>query len=227
MLQSYCSVTSFRGVIDAGENNVECCICLEPLVSPDDPSWNQCVGKIVKVNNCNHSFHAECIRSWYAESNTCPMCRQLFRAKVLLPASHPGVATASFIMTPAEVEIIMEIMDIGLKMVAVRKMTTSAQFLDASSSPESPRTDPRLTRASLRARQPTSVWRRPHYASSSSSSSESPPRHSTPAATLSVLEVLREQLLEVRSMYYRPRRPYFSSGSGSLSLQAEEGNRVR
>ena len=35
--------------------------------------------KFIKLNNCSHSFHEECVKNWiYEGNNTCPLCREIF-----------------------------------------------------------------------------------------------------------------------------------------------------
>ena len=47
--------------------NETCSICMESFLCESQ--------KIVKLNNCNHIFHKECIRQWTFNSKTCPICR--------------------------------------------------------------------------------------------------------------------------------------------------------
>ncbi len=69
--QSYNSVV----VIDNSELNISniedtCSICLEPL--------NNINTNIVKLNECNHNFHKECIETWITTTivnPVCPICR--------------------------------------------------------------------------------------------------------------------------------------------------------
>mmetsp|Transcript_11192 Transcript_11192/g.12817 ORF Transcript_11192/g.12817 Transcript_11192/m.12817 type:complete len:178 (-) Transcript_11192:164-697(-) len=46
-------------------NNRFCCICLEP---------NR-IGTQVKRLPCQHIFHPKCIRNWFVDTCTCPICR--------------------------------------------------------------------------------------------------------------------------------------------------------
>ena len=43
----------------------ECCICF------NEYSSEETVGKL----NCDHMFHGNCIKNWFANTGTCPMCR--------------------------------------------------------------------------------------------------------------------------------------------------------
>jgi uncharacterized membrane protein YuzA (DUF378 family) len=42
-----------------------CAICYQPMIQD-----------ISKINSCTHTFHTECISSWYNISPFCPICRQ-------------------------------------------------------------------------------------------------------------------------------------------------------
>jgi len=48
------------------ENNIKekCCICIDDIIS----------GKYVKLP-CDHEFHYDCVRKWFAEQLVCPVCR--------------------------------------------------------------------------------------------------------------------------------------------------------
>jgi hypothetical protein len=46
--------------------SVQCCCCMEDLEIGE---------KIVKLPECNHSFHAECLFKWFRMQNWCPICR--------------------------------------------------------------------------------------------------------------------------------------------------------
>lgn len=45
--------------------NLECVICQEELL----------VSEGIKVLDCGHSFHKECIDKWRSMKNSCPSCR--------------------------------------------------------------------------------------------------------------------------------------------------------
>ena len=65
------SIRSFH-VFLADETHVgnQCCICMEDI----------CVGRRMRRLTCDgqHYFCQECIEGWFAEHNTCPLCRHLF-----------------------------------------------------------------------------------------------------------------------------------------------------
>lgn len=44
----------------------ECTICLDEFVIDDD----------LKLLDCGHSFHIECIDDWFKRNISCPICRQ-------------------------------------------------------------------------------------------------------------------------------------------------------
>lgn len=49
------------------ENNVnECSICLDRITKKDE-----------KVLSCSHAFHWKCIKKWYYNHKTCPICRKV------------------------------------------------------------------------------------------------------------------------------------------------------
>ena len=62
------------------ENNIgeTCSICLEIF---DEESLE----KSVKLINCNHIFHKECIEKWYknSENINCPVCRDSIEVTVI------------------------------------------------------------------------------------------------------------------------------------------------
>jgi hypothetical protein len=49
----------------ATEDDDECPICLEPMRRSDSR---------VHSLPCFHSFHVDCIHSWFERKHTCPMC---------------------------------------------------------------------------------------------------------------------------------------------------------
>ena len=57
--------------IEVNENNINnyknitCNICLD----------NFEIGNILRILECNHEFHEECILTWLKSNNTCPICR--------------------------------------------------------------------------------------------------------------------------------------------------------
>ncbi|CAN8315074.1 unnamed protein product [Cochlearia groenlandica] len=52
---------------DNGEDDeTTCAICLDDLCE-----------EMMKLPNCRHRFHMECIGEWLTDSNTCPLCRKI------------------------------------------------------------------------------------------------------------------------------------------------------
>lgn len=47
-----------------------CSICIEQIVT----------GQTAIDLQCNHSFHEECLITWFNTHNTCPMCRRIYGA---------------------------------------------------------------------------------------------------------------------------------------------------
>jgi hypothetical protein len=45
----------------------ECTICIDDYK----------IGNIVRQLNCSHTFHQECIDTWFSNNNVCPNCRQI------------------------------------------------------------------------------------------------------------------------------------------------------
>lgn len=56
--------------IDNFENKI-CSICIECL--------NNREATIVKMNNCNHYFHEQCIQPWLNQNMNCPLCRKEYK----------------------------------------------------------------------------------------------------------------------------------------------------
>lgn len=52
-------------VLDSEVRNIECTICLDPLVNG-----------IVMQTPCNHQYHKKCILDWYNIKKTCPLCNR-------------------------------------------------------------------------------------------------------------------------------------------------------
>ncbi len=58
-----------RKIHGIGEN-VECSICFESMKQSHDGS-----APAVKVLECCHVFHSQCISDWYNQHELCPICR--------------------------------------------------------------------------------------------------------------------------------------------------------
>jgi hypothetical protein len=58
-----------RKIHGIGEN-MECSICFESLTQSHDGS-----APAVKVLECCHVFHSQCISDWYSQHELCPICR--------------------------------------------------------------------------------------------------------------------------------------------------------
>lgn len=52
---------------DQGE--AQCNICIQSLA----------IGEIVCCLHCGHYYHRECLVAWFANSNSCPSCRRIYR----------------------------------------------------------------------------------------------------------------------------------------------------
>lgn len=57
----------------------ECPICREIYTETDD---------VVRLRNCNHSFHRLCANVWYARSVYCPICRNDIRTNLEQPNTN-------------------------------------------------------------------------------------------------------------------------------------------
>jgi len=49
----------------SADNNTDCLVCMEKFTAG---------GSAVKLP-CNHKFHEDCIKPWFAGNRTCPVCR--------------------------------------------------------------------------------------------------------------------------------------------------------
>jgi len=49
------------------EKPIECSICLLPMIVTDEEP-------LTKLK-CTHEYHKKCIKTWFTEKNTCPLCR--------------------------------------------------------------------------------------------------------------------------------------------------------
>ena len=50
------------------QDNIQCCICLEPLIK----------GKKERMLPCTHLFHRKCISKWLKIKRECPICKHTF-----------------------------------------------------------------------------------------------------------------------------------------------------
>ncbi|TNV75700.1 hypothetical protein FGO68_gene3900 [Halteria grandinella] len=50
---------------NASNKYLECYICQEEFNN----------GNVLKVLGCSHLFHKDCIRPWFDQRDTCPLCR--------------------------------------------------------------------------------------------------------------------------------------------------------
>jgi len=57
----------------------QCPICQESYNSTDE---------IVRLRNCNHSFHRQCATLWYSRSVYCPICRNDIRTNLEQPNTN-------------------------------------------------------------------------------------------------------------------------------------------
>jgi plasmid rolling circle replication initiator protein Rep len=58
-------VTNTKVTISVNENSF-CVICQE---KPD-------FGDVLRLLQCNHTFHIECIDTWFCDNKICPVCKQ-------------------------------------------------------------------------------------------------------------------------------------------------------
>lgn len=54
------------------QNHDDCAVCLDSIKSGD---------MIQKMEDCNHSYHADCVRHWIRRNPSCPMCRGTVRKR--------------------------------------------------------------------------------------------------------------------------------------------------
>lgn len=63
------------------DKETACSVCLVPFLSgPEEevPNVRRPTKRYVKQLLCGHSFHVNCINTWFAHRNhTCPVCRRL------------------------------------------------------------------------------------------------------------------------------------------------------
>ena len=63
--------SSFSSLRKAVHQNEECCFCLEGY----EPGQTICAAA---SKECNHVFHEECMKNWFYEKKSCPICRTDF-----------------------------------------------------------------------------------------------------------------------------------------------------
>ena len=63
----YDTLKSIRKKLVKRDNDICCCICLEPFA----PSATLGVAR-----SCGHHFHFDCINEWMKTKSTCPTCRE-------------------------------------------------------------------------------------------------------------------------------------------------------
>lgn len=57
----------------------DCPICQEQYIPTDE---------VVRLRNCNHSFHRLCANTWYSRSVYCPICRNDIRTNLEQPNTN-------------------------------------------------------------------------------------------------------------------------------------------
>lgn len=70
MLLMHCRQNAAVPVVEEEEEDgveLEYCVVCLCDVSPGD--------KYIKLTNCKHGFHVECINGWLKDHSTCPLCR--------------------------------------------------------------------------------------------------------------------------------------------------------
>ncbi|KAJ7721164.1 hypothetical protein DFH07DRAFT_760584 [Mycena maculata] len=61
------------------ESDQRCPICLDDY-EPSDP--------VMKLGDCRHWLHKECLEQWLKGASTCPVCRKDVKGKAKRPAHH-------------------------------------------------------------------------------------------------------------------------------------------
>ena len=56
-------------------NEVDCAICLCPLIKGDQVDLTVTPDEVVAWPSCQHVFHFKCLTPWASKNDTCPKCR--------------------------------------------------------------------------------------------------------------------------------------------------------
>jgi hypothetical protein len=66
----------FKIKLQICSKNTDCTICRQSVY--EDSIYAQEGGYFSKIQSlsCSHSFHDDCIKKWYKEYRTCPICAQ-------------------------------------------------------------------------------------------------------------------------------------------------------
>lgn len=80
---------------DSSETHQECVICLSNI-DPID----------LHTNSCKHTFHRDCIQTWWERSIDCPLCRQHQPQEISLVLSTPS--------TPIDNRFVIFYSDLGI-----------------------------------------------------------------------------------------------------------------
>ena len=59
--------TKINNLDQNSENVKDCSICLTQMVADSDEP--------LVILKCEHNYHKKCIKSWFNQSNSCPLCR--------------------------------------------------------------------------------------------------------------------------------------------------------
>ncbi|KAJ7228472.1 hypothetical protein GGX14DRAFT_345899, partial [Mycena pura] len=73
--------TAFYKDWATAESDKRCPICLDDY-QPSDP--------VLKLGDCQHWLHKECLMQWLKGANTCPVCRKDVKVKAKRPFHHPA-----------------------------------------------------------------------------------------------------------------------------------------
>ena len=89
-------IRTLIGVVSGGDNLTDVSVLASPAqiagaILPSGPTTNACPICMavlteetgVKLRNCSHSFHRECLNQWFRRSVHCPVCRNDIRERPL------------------------------------------------------------------------------------------------------------------------------------------------